>query len=125
MRPSANELVPESGVHSHADDLLWQTVFEWNPLANGRIVHSVWMDLRNFAAALQTLTYRMRYAVDGVNYATFDSNAAAPWLIAMDDGILIAVDSAIDHPFILEIQKTVAEGGIVNVPWEVLYEDMS
>ncbi|MFH1140629.1 MAG: hypothetical protein V1724_02930, partial [Chloroflexota bacterium] len=43
-----------AGVHAHADDLLFQTVFEWNPLANRRKVHSIWMDFVNFAAALQT-----------------------------------------------------------------------
>ena len=114
-----------AGVHAHADDLLWQQVFEYNPLANRRKIHSIWLDFVNFAAALQTVTYRLSYQVDGVNYRIFDNNAAAPWTIAMDDGVLIAVNSAIDHPFRLEIQKTVAEGAPRNVPYEVIYEDMS
>lgn len=113
------------GVHAHADDLLWQQVFEFNPLTNRRKVHSIWMDFVNFAAALQTVAYRLSYQIDGVNYRIFDTNAAAPWTIAMDDGVLIAVNSAIDHPFRLEIQKTVAEGAPRNVPYEIIYEDMS
>ena len=113
------------GVHLHTDDLLWQQVFEFNPLTNRRKVHSIWMDFVNFAGALQTVTYRLSYMVDGVNYRIFDTNAAAPWLLAMEDGVIIAVNAAIDHPFLLEIQKTVAEGADRNVPYEVIYEEMS
>jgi hypothetical protein len=114
-----------AGIHVHADDLLMQQVFEFNPLAVRRKVHSIWMDFVNFAAALQTVTYQLSYQVDGVNYRIFDTNAAGPWTIAMNDGVLIAVNSAIDHPFRLEIQKSVAEGAPRNVPFEVIYEDMS
>jgi len=112
------------GTHAHADDLLWQTVLTLSPTGR-RKVHSIWLDFVNFAAALQTVTYRLSYQVDGATYRIFDSNAAAPWTIAMDDGVLIALESCIDHPLRLEIQKTVAEGAARDVPYEVIYEDMS
>lgn len=118
----AGESIP--GVHAHADDLLWQIVFTMSPPGR-RKVHSIWLDFVNFVAALQTVTYRLSYQIDGVNYRIFDSNAAAPWTVAADDGVLIALESSIDHPIRLEIQKTVAEGAARNVPWEVIYEDMS
>lgn len=114
-----------AGVHAHVDNLLWQAVFAMNPLTNRRKIHSIWMDFVNFAGALQTVTYRVSYMVDGATYRIFDTNAAAPWAIAMEDGVLIAVNSAIDHPFLLEIQKSVAEGAARNVPYEVIYEEMS
>jgi hypothetical protein len=113
-----------SGTHAHADDLLWQTVFTMTPTGR-RKVHSIWLDFVNFAAALQTVTYRLSYQVDGTNYRIFDSNAAAPWTIATDDGVLIALESSIDHPLRLELQKSVAEGAARNVPYEIIYEDMS
>lgn len=113
-----------SGTHAHADDLLWQTVLTMTPTGR-RKVHSIWLDFVNFAAALQTVTYRLSYQIDGTNYRIFDSNAAAPWTIAADDGVLIAIESSIDHPLRLELQKTVAEGAARNVPYEVIYEDMS
>jgi len=115
----------DAGVHAHADDFLWQTVFAFNPLTNRRKVHSIWMDFVNFAGALQTVTYRLSYMVDGATYRIFDTNAPAPWLLASEDGVIIAVNAAIDHPFLLEIQKSVAEGAPRNVPFEVIYEDMS
>jgi hypothetical protein len=111
-----------SGTHVHADDLLWQVVFQFNPVADALKVRSIWMDFVNFAAALQTVTYRLSYMIDGVNYRIFDTNAAAPWTIAMNDGLLIAAECTIDHPFMLEIQKSVAEGAPRNVPWEVMYD---
>ncbi len=114
-----------AGVHAHADDLLWQQVFEFNPLAVRRKVQSIWMDFANFAGALQTVTYRLSYMVDGVNFRIFDTNAAAPWTIAADDGVLIALLAVVDHPLRLEIQKSVAEGAARNVPYEVIYENMS
>lgn len=116
--------VSVSGVHAHVDNLLWQTVLTLSP-AGRRKVHSIWLDFVNFAGALQTITYRLSYMVDGATYRIFDTNAAAPWAIAMEDGVLIAVNSAIDHPFLLEIQKSVAEGADRNVPYEVIYEEMS
>jgi hypothetical protein len=114
-----------AGVHVHTDDAFWQAVFAFNPLTNRRKVHSIWMDFVNFAGALQTVTYRLSYMVDGATYRIFDTNAPAPWLLASEDGVIIAVNAAIDHPFLLEIQKTVAEGAPRNVPYEVLYEEMS
>jgi len=111
-------------VHAHADNANWQDVFEWTPLATRRKVHSIWLDFVNFAAALQTVAYRLSTKIDGVNYRVFESNVAAPWTIAMDDGVLIACNFVIAHDFKLEIQRSVAEGGPVNVPYEVYYEDM-
>lgn len=113
------------GVHGHLNNLNWQTVFQWTPLATRRKILSIWMDFSGFAAALQTVAYRLSYKVDGVNYRIFDDNTVAPWKIDSNDGVLIVWNEAVDHDFMLEIQMSQAEAGAVNVPYEVIFEDMT
>jgi hypothetical protein len=113
--------VTGSGVHVHANNLLAQIVFEWTPLAARRKVHSIWLDFVNLT---QNTVYLLSSKIDAVNYRVFDTNAAAPWTPAMDDGVLIAVNAAIDTDFKLEIQSQVLEGAGRNVPYRVIYEDM-
>ncbi|MDP2323651.1 MAG: hypothetical protein Q8N51_06430 [Gammaproteobacteria bacterium] len=108
-------------VHAHADDLLWQPVFEMNPLTTRRKIRSIWLDFVNLT---QSMNYRLRYQVDAVNYRTFDSNVAAPWTIAMDDGVLIECNFVVAHPLILELQSVIAEGAARNIPYNVYYEEM-
>jgi hypothetical protein len=111
------------GVHAHADNNNWQTVFEWNPLTTRRKLLSVWMD---FSLLTQSMAYRMRYMVDGANYMTFDTNTAAPWTIAADDGVLIECNFTLAHPFILELMTPApgVEGAARNIPYNVYYEVM-
>ena len=110
----------DSGVHAHANNIVRQIVFEWTPLAARRKVHSIWLD---FTELTQSTVYYLSTKVDGANYKDFQSNAAVPWTVADDDGVLIAVGADIDEDFKLEIQSLVLEGAGRNVPYRVTYEN--
>lgn len=110
------------GVHAHANNIVPQLVFEWTPFTERRKVHSIWLDFVNLT---QNTVYYLSSMIDGVNYRIFDSNLAAPWTPALDDGVLIAVNSVIETSFLLEIESQVLEGVGRNVPFRVIYEDMT
>ena len=107
--------------HNHANNVAWQTVVTINPAGLRRKIHSIWL---NFVNLTQNTIYRLSYNYGGLGYEVFDSNAAAPWTPAMDNGVIIAVNSVIAHEFRLEIQSQVLEGAARDVPYEVYWEDM-
>jgi hypothetical protein len=111
------------GVHTHADNNIPQLVFAWTGLLTRRKVHSIWLDFFNLTV---NTAYILSSMIDGVNYRIFDSNLAAPWTVADNDGVLIVWNETIETDFMLQIQSTpAAEGAIRAVPYRVIYEDMT
>ena len=110
-----------TGVFAHQNNLLWQTVFTL-PGNTRTKVHSIWLD---FTLLTQNMTYRLSYDYGALGvFVVFDSNAAAPWTPALDDGILIACNFVRAHQLRLELQSAVLEGAIRNIPYEVYEEAM-
>ncbi len=107
--------------HAHADNLNWQTVFTL-ATATRRKVHSIWL---NFVNLTQNMSYRLSYDFGGLGaYVVFDSNAAAPWTPADDDGVIIECNFVLGHNLRLELQSAVLEGAARDIPYELYPEAM-
>ena len=115
------QVVGTIGTHAHANNIIWQTVFTYLTTTNRRI-HSIWL---NFVNLTQNMTYRLSYDYGGLGvYVPFDTNAAVPWTVADDDGVLIDCRFIVNYGLRLELLSAVLEGAARNIPWELYSEDV-
>jgi len=107
-----NALIPVSGVHTHANNLLEQTVFTMAVIPSK--IETIYLDLVNLT---QNCTIRVYHQIDGVNPRVIET---FNWTTGMDDGCYFR-DVAVNASLQVTVQSAVIEGAIRNIPWAYLY----
>lgn len=97
------------------NDTVENTAFTVSPTTR-TLIHSIWLD---FTTLVQSVTIRVKYQIDGTNAKTFQT---VDWTTAMEDGILLEGGYAINDDLTVTIQSVVAQGGIMAIPYEIVYE---
>ncbi len=82
-----------------------------------RRLDSVWLDFVNL---VQDVTIKVYHKIDGSTYRQYDEFS---WGTAEEDGILIN-DITINNDWKLTVTSTVAQGGIMAIPYNIIYSPM-
>ena len=105
-----------TGTYNLPNDTAENTAIEITT-TNRRRLDSIWLDFVNLS---QDVTIKVYHKIDGANYRQYDEFS---WGTAEEDGVLIT-DVTINNDWKLTITSTVAQGGIVAVPYNVIYSPM-
>ena len=106
-----------TGTLAKVDNLAWQNVATIATGARHKI-QAILLDMVNLT---QNTNMRIQIEIDGANPRTVWGDT---WLVAGDDGVLINVPRGINTDLTLDIQSTVLEGAVRNVPYNIIYEEM-
>lgn len=105
-----------TGTYNLPNDVAENTAIEITT-TNRRRLDAIWLD---FNALVQDVTIKVYHKIDGANYRQYDEFS---WGTAEEDGILIT-DVTINNDWKLTITSTVAQGGIMAIPYNMIYSPM-
>jgi len=102
-----------TGTYNLPNDTAENTAIEITTTSRRRL-ESIWLD---FNALVQDVTIKVYHKIDGATYRQYDEFS---WGTAEEDGIFIS-DVTINNDWKLTITSTTAQGGIMAIPYNVIY----